>query len=224
MENDFLKWVVPGETETTKGGGGSGFWGHIGRPGKEGGGRKPAGWKPRENYWGRIRPDRVNEPIPESQKFTTDDEARELLRLARRGGFTYQPIMDTSPKEGVAVSLSGKGVVFKAGHLQVEDIKNFIDSRKDFFDSDPDAHVGGWYDAENGAIHLDISVVKKNRGEANRIAVEGREIAIFDLSSFEEIKTVYPPGLHAIPTKKRKPITHIPIRRSKNDKKAKPKI
>ena len=39
MNNNFINWIVPGQSpeETTKGGQGSGDFGHAGRPGETGG-------------------------------------------------------------------------------------------------------------------------------------------------------------------------------------------
>ena len=55
--------------------------------------------------------------------------------------------------------------------------------------SEPDTHVGGWYDAENGIVTLDVSEVHADKDAALARAVERGEKGIYDLETGETIMT-----------------------------------
>lgn len=111
--------------------------------------------------------------------------------LKRKGGFTYQPIDDTSPKDGFAVSTFPEAeTVVPNGTRSLDDLSadvfDFLKSNRDRFD-DQAVHAGGWYDVEAGKIYLDLSVVEDNGARARRLARQHNQEGIFDLSSGETI-------------------------------------
>ena len=55
--------------------------------------------------------------------------------------------------------------------------------------SEPDTHVGGWYDADKGIVTLDVSEVHTDKDAALTRAVERGEKGIYDLETGETILT-----------------------------------
>lgn len=51
----------------------------------------------------------------------------------------------------------------------------------------PSLYVGGWLDAETGKYYLDISENVQDKAQALWLAAERKQLAIFDLSTFESI-------------------------------------
>lgn len=119
-------------------------------------------------------------------------------RIREDGGFTYNPISDSSPTEGFAVS------PFKELELVIDtqapegmDLakyrKNMRPKLKKYIKDNIEtlrrkgAHLGGWWDKEAKKVYLDISIVNKNLKDAMRIAKEHDQEAIFDLATMETI-------------------------------------
>ena len=55
--------------------------------------------------------------------------------------------------------------------------------------SEPDTHVGGWYDADKGIVTLDVSEVHADKDAALTRAVDRGEKGIYDLETGETILT-----------------------------------
>lgn len=123
---------------------------------------------------------------------TGSEHAAEIKSLYERvskpdGGFTYQPTTDDEPKEGFAVSpYPERSFAKPAAEFSSNDLVDYIVKNRDLF-ADPEHYLGGWNDPESGKVFLDISVVKHDQAEAEKLAREKDQIAIFDLGSFNTI-------------------------------------
>lgn len=106
-------------------------------------------------------------------------------RVIADGGFTYQPLNDTSPKEGFAVStFRGEERQYPLDKLTPDDVFDYMKVREAKF-ADPRVHVGGW--VHEGKCFLDLSTVEKDRGVAEALGKKNDQLAIFNLGTFETI-------------------------------------
>jgi len=151
------------------GGKGSGHHGHKGRPGKRGGSTPRGGGgtatktKAPKTYEGVYK------------------------KLIEQGGFTYQPIYDIWPETGFMVSpYSEREKVIPMSAFSRRDLRKYVNQNADLLGKD-DHYLGGW--VYEGNAYLDISIRSDTKEQANRIAKENNQIAFFDLSEMEEIKT-----------------------------------
>jgi hypothetical protein len=104
-------------------------------------------------------------------------------RLKTAGGFSYQPTLATSPREGFAVSaFEGAESVYKADELTEDDIVNYLLKHQEKF-RDTRTHFGAWHDKESGKIYLDLSVVVGSGDEASQIAREHHQEGYYDLTA-----------------------------------------
>lgn len=103
-----------------------------------------------------------------------DEEVSALLdEFKRTGGFTYQPIMKNSPKEGFVVSIfpqyqkiiPGKG-------LTAEQVEDYMEKHAEVLNFDPRAHLGAWLDTESERVYLDVSIVEPDRRKAVDLGIE----------------------------------------------------
>lgn len=127
---------------------------------------------------------------------------RKVNDLARRiredGGFTYNPVTDSSPTKGFAVSpFKELETVIETQAPEGMDIakyrKNIRPKLKKYIKDNiktlrrKGAHLGGWWDKEAKKVYLDISIVSKNLKDAMKIAKQHDQEAIFDLEKMETI-------------------------------------
>jgi len=120
-----------------------------------------------------------------SGHFSSERASELLRRIKEEGGFTYQPVNNTTPKEGFAVStFKNHERVFDADKITLDDIADYVLERWDQF-KDPKVHVGGWVD--QGKVYLDLSTVVKSRDEAIRLGKRHNQLAVFDLGRLETI-------------------------------------
>ena len=121
--------------------------------------------------------------------------------LAREGGFTYQPVTQSMPKEGYALSiLPGHEAVFERD-VTAEDVRAYMEQHAAALQN-PNAHFGAWRDPTSGKVYFDISIVEPDRARAVSLGKTHGQISIFNLGTGE---TVYlkegsgKAGTHAIP-------------------------
>lgn len=108
-----------------------------------------------------------------------------LASLKEHGGFTYQPLDDTSPKNGFAVAaFPGAEKILDADKITPSDIFDYLTTHADKF-TDHRVHVGGWTD--QGKVYLDLSMVVQNKDEAIKLGVKHNQLAVFDLGKMETI-------------------------------------
>jgi len=175
---------------TTKGGKGSGNFGHAGRPGKIGGsGEGDGSGKAESESMGADAPRQVQEEryfAPEEKvemgKFLTD-------RMLTEGGFTFEPRSASSPADGYALSIfKDYETIIDATSPNPNDVANFIDKHQDLLKKNNQTHIGGWYDKESRKFFLDVSVVEHNYEKAIKLAQQHNQLAIWDLANSLEIR------------------------------------
>jgi hypothetical protein len=114
-----------------------------------------------------------------------------LERRARMGGFTFDPHRSVYPKSGLAVAMPGHSKIIPARKFGREQLDAYLDEHRKTIESNPQAHIGGWYDRKHDEIVLDVVEVfpKNQRAKAISAGRKRNEQAIFDLERLEEIPT-----------------------------------
>lgn len=125
------------------------------------------------------------------------DDAREgrskldalLKRIGKPdGGFTYQPMLDSEPREGFVVAMyPERGSLPKPWKdIKFKDLVEHMLRNRDLL-RNPANHLGAWHDPETGLVHLDISRVTRDRGEVERLARKHDQIAYWDIAAGRSI-------------------------------------
>lgn len=113
-------------------------------------------------------------------------QSKSLEAAAEAGGFTYRRI-DGAPSDGFMVSpykrAERKYTVATFNH---EDVARYRDRFRDLL-REPEHYLGGWRDGD--IVYLDISVRRRSKAEAARLAREHGQLAIYDLASGDVIPT-----------------------------------
>jgi hypothetical protein len=125
------------------------------------------------------------------QPIKVDDAVEQILALhAEYDGSTFNMYFgDLGGKELYAVSLyPDLGIVLEGKEIPPDVLRRFISDNDDLF-KDPRVSVGTWFDSEGGMTYLDISATIPDRQQAIELGRQYNQIAIFDLSTFEEIDT-----------------------------------
>jgi len=108
-------------------------------------------------------------------------------RLVQDGGFTLSTVTGEEPKKGFVVSpYPEKSFAKGSSELTEEDVAEYVRDNNDLLSLE-DHFLGGWNDEDTARAFLDVSIIKQDQNEAIDLALERDQIAIFDLSSFEEI-------------------------------------
>lgn len=128
------------------------------------------------------------EPKPEPRGGISEVEAEGLFyRVGKSGGFSYQPIDDTSPKTGYAVSTFPQyETALDYETLTENDIYEYLIEHRELFD-DPNVYAGGWHDTEAGKVYLDISTIVDSQEKATTLAREHNQEGIYDLGQGQTI-------------------------------------
>ena len=101
------------------------------------------------------------------------------------GGFTYQPLLQKTPKIGYAVAIFPHAEkVFDLSKFTEADIHAYLQQHREKF-RNANVHVGGWVD--QGKVYLDLSCVVQDREEALRLGAHHGQQAIFHLDKMENI-------------------------------------
>ena len=105
--------------------------------------------------------------------------------VKRKGGFTYSPSTNHSPKEGMAVSPYPE-------HTKLVPLKDFSADHiaeymvaKAAMLKDTANHVGAW--VHEGNVFLDVVIVAKNHAKAVEVCKSKDQIAYFDLKTGKEV-------------------------------------
>lgn len=125
------------------------------------------------------------------QPIAVDDAVEQILELhAEYDGSTFNMYFgDLGGKELYAVSLyPDLGIVLEGKEIPPEVLRRFILDNRDLLE-DPRVSIGTWYDSESGMTYLDISATLPDEQRAIELGREYNQIAIFNLSTFEEIDT-----------------------------------
>lgn len=89
------------------------------------------------------------------------------------------------PTSGHMVSFQGFEKVLE--NPTIEDVAAYVQENAQHLCLLPNAYAGGWLDAETGKYYLDISQNVQDKAQALWLAAERKQLAIFDLSTFESI-------------------------------------
>jgi len=193
-EFDFVNWIIPGINTSEKGGAGSGNFGHAGRPGKVGGsagGKAEGGSAGRKAHAGMAAATAAphHGGSYEHMGSNAPDPAHHIHATAIKhpDGFTYQPVLNNTPKKGMAVSIyPEREEILNKGDLTVKKIRDFMKKNADLL-IDPRNHVGGWLKKDTKQFFLDISVVKASRSQAAKLCRQYHQFSFFDLGKGEEV-------------------------------------
>lgn len=188
----LLDWMISGDEgdQSNKGGSGSGNFGHAGRPGHLGGsaprGKYPSSRRNNSDVALHARRKRSKELLKKRRK--TQRQARGLFqRTIDDGGFTFEPIDDSSPTSGFAVSMyPDRELSMPVADVTQQAIAEYIRNNQDLW-HDPENKLGGWLDVDNGIVYFDVSKVVDSGERAAKIAREYGQEGYFDLSNFETV-------------------------------------
>ena len=105
-------------------------------------------------------------------------------------GFTVDAVTFETPS-GVAVApIKALEVKVAIEDITEDLIDKTVDNYKKLADKlDKDVYIGGWLNSEDGLYYLDASITTETREEALYVADAGEQEAVFDLNTFEEIRT-----------------------------------
>lgn len=103
----------------------------------------------------------------------SSNNIRKILDSANKNGGMTIDIHGNTKREGIAF----------APHKDSEAIISTDKLRH------PDANLGGWKNPEDGKWYLDISHVGKYSKDTIKKAQQAKQLAVFDLKTFKEIKT-----------------------------------
>ena len=106
--------------------------------------------------------------------------------INKKGGFTYQPIHNKSPKKGFSVSVKDM-MQFKKGEMTKEKFMEFFKKGEPILRQDPRNHMGGWLNTDNGEVYLDIAQVFDNQKQAEDVGNKTKQLKIFNLATKQEI-------------------------------------
>ena len=101
----------------------------------------------------------------------------------KNNGASYN-LDNVAPTKGFMVATFGNELVINQKDFTKEILKNFIESKLELLQN-KNYCVGTWMD--DGKVYLDISENIKNKNKAIFKGKINKQIAIFDLSSFESV-------------------------------------
>jgi hypothetical protein len=122
-----------------------------------------------------------------SGKISKQEAAMLKQMLDKNGGFSYQPVAKSSPKDGFMISpYKDREKVLSAKVATSDDLYDYAVANSDLL-SKADHHIGGWNDGDQ--TYLDVSVRYAERVKAMAAAEEHKQLAIFDVAKGETIYT-----------------------------------
>lgn len=138
--------------------------------------------------------------IDEWRKAQGEYEA--LAAKARDGGFTYNVVDKDSPTEGYAVS-TFKGLERKipVDTLTADAIQKYVRDNKEALEQ-PNAHLGAWFNPDDGNVYLDVSTIVATPQEADQLARTHEQLAYYGLregQSFDVGRPTAEAGAAAVP-------------------------
>ncbi len=137
-----------------------------------------------------------DEPRDERGRWTSEgaaigDAAAEAVRTV--GGFTIDPKHATAATSGFAVAIKGHAATMPGDRFlsdrtaRTAFVKQWLRENRDVL-SQPGSHIGGWIDTDTQLVYFDVSEVLSDRSAAIQAGCDRGEIAIYDLSSADEIR------------------------------------
>jgi len=164
------------------------------RPGDLGGDSPGGGLRLGQVGGGLGRRDTPEGVLGDSVAFTPRREfrhaAESLVGFIRENQEGFSTRLDgVVPTSGYMVA-PDKGTEFfiTSENLTPESLTDYLEQHAEIFERDG-AHLGGWFDTETGRYVLDASFRFDNQADAETLAVKGDQDGIFDLNTYNTIRT-----------------------------------
>lgn len=171
-----VDWIkLDSNEDDEKGGVGSGFFGHEGRPGFVGGSAPVGGG---------------GGTSAQSESPALAGLRPLLKRLADPdSGFTYSVNLAKEPTTGYVVSPHlDRERLIEAKDLQLTNLVDYIEDNADLLRR-KEKFLGGWHNPDSGKIVLDVVEVVADKSKAESMAVAHQQDAFYDLERGETIYT-----------------------------------
>lgn len=107
-------------------------------------------------------------------------------KLRDTGGFSLRR-SGYEPKGGFMVALPNAEETFDSSSITEDDIASYMDRHEEDLKKDG-VYFGGWLDNQSGKVYLDLSKNEKDLDRAKKLGKKNKQLAIFDLGSFDEIR------------------------------------
>ena len=112
--------------------------------------------------------------------------------LEKSGGFTYSPLSQSMPKDGLLLSLHPeRSHVLSLTNVTGEAIHDYISKNKDILQA-KNTFVGAWHDTETHKVYLDIStrLEPTEHAKAIRLSIKYKQRAYYDIGQQKEIRVM----------------------------------
>ena len=106
--------------------------------------------------------------------------------VKQNGGATFNLMTGEYPSTGFMVAKAENEFILD-GECTVDSLYAYMARDASDLQKD-DAHLGIWYNTDNGKTYLDTSYRFENIDEALEFARANHQLAIFDLATFNEIR------------------------------------
>jgi SPP1 gp7 family putative phage head morphogenesis protein len=117
------------------------------------------------------------------------EAATMLQSIKSTGGVSYNPMTQSSPTSGYAVSMYPEHTRVLDHAPTPADLAQYLSDKAAQFKSLPGAHLGVWYDHSTGQTYLDVSHVEADHNKAVALGVKYNQKAIWDFKNGREIGT-----------------------------------
>lgn len=116
-------------------------------------------------------------------------EIKEYIKENKGITLDINTMKNTTKKSGFSVSLAGYETKEKDINKTMKVVKEYIKAVKKI--NKKSLFVGVWYDEKTSYYYIDISIIVSKRREAERIAKENKQLAIYDLKNNDSIYLNY---------------------------------
>ena len=117
------------------------------------------------------------------------EDIKEYIKENKGITLDINTMKNTTKKSGFSVSLAGYETKEKSIAKTMEIVKDYIKAVKDL--KKDNLFVGVWYDEKTSYYYIDISIIINKKREAERIAKENKQLAIYNLKDNESIYLNY---------------------------------
>jgi len=117
---------------------------------------------------------------PAKITFIEKGEPGQLQARLKAGGFTYQPVANSAPRDGFMVSpYPEREYQLPADQVTPRGIREYLKKNADLL-TKPDHFIGGW--VSGGQAYIDVSIRAGDRATAQALAKQHKQLAFFDLA------------------------------------------
>lgn len=132
-------------------------------------------------------------PRDEHGRFGSGNDGLDIPALAHDAGegFSIDPHTGKSPTTGYMVARSQYGTVIdtKTEADTAKALRDFADKHAHLFEEDKSLYLGGWRDQATGKFYLDVVDNVKDEDKAVALGRNRDQISVFNIETFQEIKT-----------------------------------